>query len=784
LVDADDCAVMVSVSRTEHDGVHQAESRAKLAYTMHDEPISAWHRARVEQPESRLDPRFIIVDLSFAARLTTQHERVFEIETVNTTRGNDQFTRDIPDLRADQFVDLDQSGLITVGAEVRPGSILVGKVTPRSGNTSPEELLLGELLGEERSSVRDTSLRCPPGCFGTVREVELEPRPGGRDGGARVLARARVVIDWRQPLEVGDELVTADGRRVVVVRIAELACDVAWSGSEGEIELAKLSPARDVIHARATGPHSAVSKRPLVGREQAGGQVLSEQQAAALIGVAPWTVWEMLTIKADSVAARYRAYGALVGRSNPNPSLEAEAAGPIEPSAEPESIWDRMKGEFHGIPGRPVREGDVACSLPASAEIVAALVRVLGIELRFEAERVGLRRLTAEQIREHSHGLVNKAETLDYSTLEPVPGGLFCQAVFGPVRDCTCACGKHQGIGKRGRVCETCGVELQHSSVRRERFGHVELAVPLVDPLFGDEITTVAVLPPDLRPLVPFDDERFACSDLNDHYRRLIESNERLRRLLATRAPEVILDSERNHLQKTLDALVRNEALVRSRLDPERTLRSVLGSLGDCLEALISKPVDFSGVARLVVDPELSAPRCKLPRELVFELFKPMAYGLLEEKGQARTVKQAKRALERRRAFAVAAVERVCEDYPVVLMSGSTIVARILELWDQPAIAVDDETAALLDGLDVVVHVPLSEEARAECRKLAELRTVVGCGEPADGPPPRERRGQGWFGSLLAGADIGDTLRRATLDGELDPIDDPLLRAVLGRRPV
>jgi hypothetical protein len=783
------------------------------------EPITPWLHAAIVT--TSIDPEWIIVDPEFAARLTTAHERVFELAAHNTITGPEQLSPELPNVAQSVLDTLDEHGLIRVGERVAPGSVLIGKVTPRPGTLSPEEKLLRAIFGESVGEVRDTSLRCPPGCFGIVRAAQLL-EPDNDDE----RARARVTIAWERPLAIGDELLIEGGARALVAKIEPLAGDVAWRGGSGSIRVAKLSMARDVIHGRSIGPYSHVIQQPRAGQQHYGGQLFTRGQARRLAAHAPWTLWEMLTIKSDSVGGRMRAYELLVRRENANPLT---APQPPEPSDDT---------SLSLLPPVTVT--------PETILVITRELQALGLEVDFDQPQVGVRLLSAEQIRERSHGQVTRAETLDYRTLAPEPDGLFCQRIFGPVNDYECACGKYKRMKYRGTTCESCGVEVTRSAVRRERFGHVELAGPVVHPLFLAEVAllldisltqlrkvlagesgldgsdsaprgpaavcaalaerelgwieakaskkaarqlaaslrerglsprcfvldVVAVLPPELRPLVPLDSGRFASSDLNDLYTRFIGRNARTRQLLEMQAPAVIIDSEMVTLQKGVELLFANEQLKKPVRSGGRVQRSLLGCIEQHIAKLDSKQVEFSAVARLIADPEVPTGSCKLPRSLATELFRPIAYGIMEADGWVTTIKSAKQAIADEKPFALEAVEQAGREAVVLLMSPECVVARTVTLWDEPAIAVDPATARLLDTLDVRVHLPLSDEATAECRTLE------------DDPPACEPATSGWLARALDDpSEIAKRLRGAVIEGELDPVEDPLLRAALGRAP-
>ncbi|MBU2500328.1 DNA-directed RNA polymerase subunit beta', partial [bacterium] len=377
-----------------------------------------------------------------------------------------------------------------------------------------------------------------------------------------------------------------------------------------------------------------------------------------------------------------------------------------------------------------------------------------------------------DKIREWSFGEVTKPETINYRTFKPEKDGLFCERIFGPVKDWECNCGKYKRIRFRGIVCDKCGVEVTQSKVRRERLGHIELAVPIahiwffkglpsrmgqllamkvkdlerilyyessvvLDPgntelqvgdVISDEewwelkdehpdwecrmemgaeavrrllagldmeeldmelraqvkvetsvqrkktilkrlkiidsfrhsnnqadwmiLDCIPVLPPDLRPLVPLDGGRFATSDLNDLYRRVINRNNRLKKLIEIKAPGVILRNEKRMLQEAVDALFDNGRRSRAvKGQGNRPLKSlsdmIKGKKGRFRQNLLGKRVDYSGRSVIVVGPELKLYQCGLPKSMALELFKPFIYARLDAKGYSSTVKQAKKLVEK-----------------------------------------------------------------------------------------------------------------------------------------
>jgi len=406
-----------------------------------------------------------------------------------------------------------------------------------------------------------------------------------------------------------------------------------------------------------------------------------------------------------------------------------------------------------------------------------------------------------------SWGEVTKPETINYRSFKPEKDGLFCERIFGPVKDWECHCGKYKRIRYRGVICDRCGVEVTLSKVRRERMGHIELAVPvahiwffktlpspmgnlldvtlrdlekviyysnyiviepgeqdvstnqlldeeeylalrtkakeendagfiadigapavrellrrldvdtLADTLRADVanetsqhrkkmllkrlkivdafrnsgesgdarnrpewmiLDVIPVIPPDLRPLVPLDGGRFATSDLNDLYRRVINRNNRLQKLIMHRAPEVILRNEKRMLQEAVDALFdngRRSKAIRGRgKRPLKSLSDMLkGKQGRFRQNLLGKRVDYSGRSVIVVGPELQLHQCGLPKLMALELFKPFIIHKLVEKGIAETVKRAKKIVERESPEVYEILEEIIRDHPVLLNRAPTL---------------------------------------------------------------------------------------------------------------
>ena len=481
----------------------------------------------------------------------------------------------------------------------------------------------------------------------------------------------------------------------------------------------------------------------------------------------------------------------------------------------------------------------------------------------FESIQINL--ASPEKILEWSHGEVTKPETINYRTLKPEKDGLFCEKIFGPMKDWECHCGKYKRIRYKGIVCDRCGVEVTKAKVRRERMGHIKLAAPVshiwyfkgipsrmglcldvtprnlekvlyfaayivTDPgntgLGYKEILTeqqykeareqygnafsagmgaeavkklledidleklsaelrevlkdasgqkkirvvrrleviealrlsgnrpewmildvIPVIPPDIRPMVQLDGGRFATSDLNDLYRRVINRNNRLNRLLELGAPDIIVRNEKRMLQEAVDSLIDNGRRGRAVTGPgSRPLKSLSdmlkGKQGRFRQNLLGKRVDYSGRSVIVVGPELKFYQCGLPKKMALELFKPFIMKELVEQGYAHNIKSAKRMVEKVRPEVWDVLEGVIKEHPVMLNRAPTLHRLGIQAFEP--VLVEGKAIKLhplactafnadFDGDQMAVHVPLSVEAQAEARFL--MLSVNNILAPKDGSP-------------------------------------------------
>ena len=454
-------------------------------------------------------------------------------------------------------------------------------------------------------------------------------------------------------------------------------------------------------------------------------------------------------------------------------------------------------------------------------------------------------------------GEVTKPETMNYRTLKPEMDGLFCERIFGPIRDWECHCGKYKRVRYKGIVCERCGVEVVESKVRRHRMGYVQLAAPVThvwylkslpsyiavlldiplkdveqivyfnsyvvtrpgncaslkykqllsedewidieDQLYQEQsdiygvevgigaeaiqkllkdidleveaeslreevllskgtkkdkaikrlriidnfiatrsdpswmiLTILPVIPPDLRPMVQLDGGRFATSDLNDLYRRVLNRNNRLIRLQEILAPEIIIRNEKRMLQESVDALIdngkRGKVVVGANNRPLKSLSDIIeGKQGRFRQNLLGKRVDYSGRSVIVVGPQLQLNQCGLPREMALELFQPFVIHRLIHQGLVNNIKAAKKLIQKNEPIVWNVLEEVIQGHPVLLNRAPTLHRLGIQAFEP--ILVEGRAIKLhplvcpafnadFDGDQMAVHIPLSLEAQAEARLL------------------------------------------------------------------
>jgi len=539
---------------------------------------------------------------------------------------------------------------------------------------------------------------------------------------------------------------------------------------------------------------------------------------------------------------------------------------------------------------------------PLSPAAATAAARVaLGLEKSDAFDHVSIGVASPDTIRSWSHGEVKNPETINYRTFKPEKGGLFCERIFGPIRDWECNCGKYKRIKHRGVICDRCGVEVTLARVRRERMGHIELAVPVShiwffkcmpsrmglildmtardlerviyyeDYIVIDEgktplkpkqllnemeyreareqyadgfvakmgaeavkdllqrtdlrksvtelehaldttkskqirkklakrlkivkafvatkmrpewmiLEVLPVIPPDLRPLVPLEGGRFATSDLNDLYRRVINRNNRLKNLLQLKTPDVIIRNEKRMLQEAVDALFDNGRHGRPVTGAGgRSLKSLAdmlkGKSGRFRQNLLGKRVDYSGRSVIVIGPELKLNQCGLPKKMALVLFEPFIIRRLREMGLVHTIRSAKKMIERQSPEVWDILDEVTKGHPVLLNRAPTLHRLSIQAFEPQLIEGDairihplvcTAYNADFDGDQMAVHVPLSVEAQLEARLLMLAPNNIfspSSGKPIMTPTQDIALGVYYLTNMGREARLGHTTKRLKLFG-------------------
>ncbi|HVU79819.1 MAG TPA: DNA-directed RNA polymerase subunit beta, partial [Candidatus Paceibacterota bacterium] len=930
------------------------------------------------------------------SKFSSIHIEEFVCNVRDTKLGPEETTHDIPNVSEAKLRNLDEDGIVRVGSEVRPGDILVGKITPK-GETqlTPEERLLRSIFGDKARDVKDSSLRMENGKRGRIIGVKVFSREAGHTLESGIIKRIHIEVAQLRAVSVGDKLAgrhgnkgvisrilpeedmpyMADGRPVDVIltplgvpsrmnlgQILELHMGLAantldyqaicppfagateeeirkelktagfnesgkmplYDGRTGEkfeqdiavgyMYILKLHHmVADKIHMRSIGPYSLITQQPLGGKAQGGGQRFGEMEVWALLGYgAAYTLREMLTVKSDDIVGRSAAFDAIVRG---------------------ERITHHYAPASFNVLLHTLRGLALDVELMRGAEPVRGAKKTPGAEVS-DFDSVRIRPASPEKILEWSYGEVTKPETINYRTQRPEKNSLFDEKIFGPEKDYECYCGKYRGIRYKGIVCEKCGVEITRAIVRRERMGHVDLAVPvahvwflraipsrlsmvlgipsgdlekvvyfagyivteihkaekerivseleaeykakmknLVDEKSKDKIkelfleakrdidsleigavldepkyhrfaikygamfeagigaealyalckslnikqmiadtekaledagaadrekygkrlsalramaramvrpewmflTRIPVIPPGLRPMVALDGGRHATSDVNDLYRRVINRNNRLKKLLEIHAPDVILRNEKRILQEAVDALIDNSirhggaaysAAAQARTRPLKSLSDNLkGKHGLFRQNLLGKRVDYSGRSVIVVGPELRLNQCGLPKHMALELFRPFVIGKLLEKELAYNIRGAGRLIDEGVPEVWAILEDIIKDKYVLLNRAPTLHRLGIQAF-QPVLIEGNAIQlhplvcpafnADFDGDQMAVHVPLSPEAQAEAREImSSSRNIL---KPGNGEPVIATKlldillGVYWMTKTVAGA--------------------------------
>jgi hypothetical protein len=601
---------------------------------------------------------------------------------------------------------LDDDGIVIIGTLVHPGDVLVGIGRPREQPTA-EEKLLTAIFGEEavlmEDRLEDRSIRYDGKTRARVIDIER-----------KVLWHVRTLISItlavELPIGMGDTLHAQDGSKAVICRMAQgpelknltgcteepdllISTNHPWATALSETSSKCFSLPVFIksetligqnIHMRGHGPYSIRTSQPISDDSDYHiPQVMTKDDFSWLLNYhLTNTLFELMQTRSDCFDGRVRMYKLALTRGYVS--------------------LDDLESESFSLPA------DLVNAPGGTVQYLAFLLRGLGISVSIEFTPTARMRFHAVGDAERltwSRGEVTQPETINYLTLESAKDGLFCERIFGPTKDWECSCGKYKGARFKGTVCDKCGVEITHAKVRRERMGHIELAVPVIHPLYLDQVCrslstilnleestirsliyyeklgevgesevasflgkdergalaiqnlinshvsseeamrhrlfleniimkTVLVIPPNLHPIVRLDDGRFATSDCNDLYRRVINGNNYLKRMLKLGAPKAIVFGAEKRLQEAVDALFMN-----SMLDEPKEIAdgNRLVSLSDAitqiqfgcntfLDMLLKRPLDYTAQTRITAEHTGDIDLAFLPKMLADKLFSPFIW--------------------------------------------------------------------------------------------------------------------------------------------------------------
>jgi len=736
------------------------------------------------------------------------------VEARETDLGLEAFVRNIPEEEEGAIRNLDERGIILPRKEVTKGDILVGKVTPVKREDSPEYRLLYSIFREKARDVKNTSYYYPFREKGVVIEVSYFSREKNDELPPGVSELVKIYIGILQNLKIGD-ILTNNGYQGVVTKILsskdmpyrrgermDIVVDPSsdfgkifldseglsiggkrpivlfdgrtrgrkrWSPRPGiekvvgerfegrhKIGYAPFQklPAffEDRLEACSIGQYALIDKRPLDG------QIIEEEEILTLTKIQAFQILrEILTYKSDDEGGRIAVYTAILIKKG----------------------WPPPKG----------------------SEIISSfrkILQALGLEVEIDDEEVKISLASTETIRSWSFGEVAKPDTINYRTQRPERDGLFCEKIFGPIKDWKCYCGKYRDIRYKGTICGRCGVEVTNSEVRRERFGHLELVAPVVhvwflpvianalgisqsdlekvvyfdnylvldpketdlkkyqllsweeykelkdkiDAKIGGEaikealireereeyfqkmiLEVLPIFPPDLRPMIKIDGGRFATSTLNDLYRRVINRNNRLKKLIELRASKPFVFNEARMLQEAIDTLFDNGRYGRVIYGPKKQpLRSLFDELKEVIRTFFRRHQDYSAKGVVVADSKLTSSQCFLPKSIALELFLPFVMRQLIEEKVVRFIKDARELVRKEDPKAYEALERAIKERVVLLISSEKLQAFEIRLWEEETIGLSlqscKEHGLKLKGEFVKMFLPLSEEAQQEAREI------------------------------------------------------------------
>ncbi|KAL0263960.1 UNVERIFIED_CONTAM: hypothetical protein PYX00_011200 [Menopon gallinae] len=755
---------------------------------------------------------------------TSIHIKEFVTEVRDTKLGLEKLTNDIPNLSETMLRNLDEDGIIRIGAKVRSGDILVGKITPKTENdTSPEFKLLSQIFGDKAKDVKDNSLRVPHGIEGTVVDVQRLTREDGADLPSSVEEIVKVFIAKKSKLKEGDKMAGRHGNKGVVARILpeadmpymadgtpldlclnplgvpsrmnlgqlmesqlglaglylneNYATPVFQSASNDKIK-EKLKEAGfcesskmtlydgytgeplenpvmvgvmyvlklhhlvdDKMHARSTGPYSLVTQQPLGGKAHFGGQRLGEMEVWALEAYgASHVLQELLTVKSDDMVGRTKIYESIV------------KGEPMAVSGVPESfnvLVQELRSlaldlSMYDAKGKqiPLTERD--------EELINRLPSRMGLLLDIPANQL-------RSVLYYEKFIVIEPGSTDLKRLQ-----LLSEEEYNEKRE-RYDVGFVAGIGAEAiklllesldlnQIANDLRAKMEEKGAKTDKNLLRRLEIINNFRSSGNNpahmiLDVIPVIPPEIRPMVQLDGGRFATSDLNDLYRRVINRNNRLRRLMQLNAPDIIIRNEKRMLQESVDALFDNSRRKKSVKGaanrPLKSLSDMLkGKQGRFRQNLLGKRVDYSGRSVIVVGPELKLHQCGLPAKMALELFKPFIMNRLIARENISNIKKAKALVEQGTDEVWKILDEVIKEHPVMLNRAPTLHRLGIQAFEP--VLVEGKAIKLhplvcgafnadFDGDQMAVHVPLTEAAQIECWSL--MLSSKNLLNPANGQP-------------------------------------------------
>ncbi len=574
-------------------------------------------------PKKHLDePHFAIVSKGIVEQgiFTSKVNHTLSIRKERNKFGDDEISIDIRLKNNSSKDNIDENGLIKVGAFVHSGDVLVCKGTPEQTYSTPEDRLLRSIFGESHITYRDTSLYVPYHIDGIITKVEKNND------------LYTVYIEQTFEITLGDILCDENGQECVVNSFEDTsAFDLSINFDIGR-KISKKTVAKQLVESRSTGSYS-IARTPLETYNTYNSvdylmdgvpQRLTNAEINSLIDNGYGDVLaNIINYQTDQPNCRLKLYEQILHSTVDNTYQQGIYflnefccllyALCLKP------IFKNKNGEIINFSFSDIKK---------NIDFNNSFLDDVSLEIA---------PLTEREIIEISYGEVSCSDTLNYRMHAPERDGLFCEKIFGPVKEYECQCGKYRGIRYKGIVCNKCGVEVATNKVRAERFGYITLATPVAHPFIkGEQITVLPILPPNLRAMVSLNNGTYLTSDLNQLYRSVINHNSRLKRLIEFKENKLLINSE----IELLNDCIRN-------LMTGRSSKGIVSQLKACLaKHLKNIKLDYSACCGVIID-DIDDNKCNLPYKIALELFKPFIMEKLVKASICPNLRIAKRKIEK-----------------------------------------------------------------------------------------------------------------------------------------